>query len=344
MMLGDAPHRMLLDAHRRGHNAVDGVLDTIGHTPLVRLTRLCPQASFALYAKLEQANPGGSAKDRAALQMLLAGRHSGAIRPGTTVVESSSGNMAVGLAQACALFGLRFICVVDLKTTASHLQLLKAFGAEIECVREPDPATGEYLPARIQRVREIVATTEDCYWPNQYANPANPYAHYSGTMPEIVSVLGRSIDFLFCATSTCGTLAGCGRYVREHRLRTNLIAVDAAGSVLFDNRAQRRLVPGHGASIRPPLRDGLAFDRCVHVTDWECVVGCRRLALREAILAGGSSGGVVMAADRLRADIPPGAVCVLIFHDRGERYLDTIYSDEWVMQHFSRLPEAARQG
>lgn len=330
---------MLLDAdNERGCHTFDGILETIGRTPLVRLTRLWPDTNITFYAKLEQANPGGSAKDRVALRMLMDARDSGAIRAGTTVVESSSGNMAVGLAQACALFGLRFICVVDAKTTASHLKLLKALGAEIECVHEPDAVTGEYLPARIQRVREIVAAKDDCFWPNQYANRANPEAHYDGTMPELVSALGRSIDYLFCATSTCGTLAGCGRYVREHGLRTQLVAVDAVGSVLFDDQPRRRLVPGHGASIRPPLREGLEFDRCVHVTDWECVVGCRRLARREAIVAGGSSGAVVMAAERLMAGIPAGAVCVLILHDRGERYLDTIYSDTWVMQHFFRLP------
>lgn len=330
--------------HGDGRGIGDGILATVGHTPLVRLTRLWPDSRITTYAKLEQANPGGSAKDRPALQMLLDGLRSGAIRPGSTVVESSSGNMGVALAQACTSLGLRFICVVDPKTTTSHIKLLKAFGAAIDRVEEADAVTGEYLPVRIQRVRDIVASTADCYWPNQYANPANPEAHYGGTMAEIVSALGRRIDFLFCATSTCGTLAGCSRYVRDRGLDVRVVAVDAVGSVLFGGRAQRRLVPGHGASIRPPLRDGLEIDRCLHVTDWDCVVGCRRLVRREAILAGGSTGGVVMAADRMRPEMPDDAVCVLIFHDRGERYLDTIYSDDWVIEHFSRLPDAADGG
>jgi cysteine synthase A len=320
---------------------VDGVLGTIGRTPLVRLERVCRDAPFSLFAKLERANPGGSAKDRAALQMILEGRQSGAIGPGTTIVESSSGNMALGLAQVCRYFGLRFVCVVDHKTTGTHLKILRALGAEIDCVDGPDPVSGEYLPARLRRVQQIVATTSDAYWPNQYANQGNLRAHYLTTMPEIVAALGH-VDYLFCATSTCGTLAGCSQYVRDQRLETTLVAVDAVGSVLFSSCKQPRILPGHGAAIRPPLRDNLGDVRCVHVTDWDCVVGCRRLAHREAILAGGSSGGVISAVERLKPQIEPGAVCVAILHDHGERYLDTVYSDEWVSAQFGRDPEEAR--
>src|SRR5262249_31445837 len=142
------------------------------------------------------------------------------------------------------------------------------------------------------------------------------------------------IDYLFVATSTCGTLRGCANYVRDHKLETKVFAVDAHGSVIFGGRSAKRLIPGHGASRRPELfRAGLA-DKCVRVTDLDCVVGCRRLVRSEAILAGGSSGGGLMALEQVRERIPRGATCVLIFHDRGGRYLDTICSDERVAAHF----------
>jgi cysteine synthase A len=129
-------------------------------------------------------------------------------------------------------------------------------------------------------------------------------------------------------------MRGCAEYVRDHFLHTKIIAVDACGSVIFGDKPAKRLIPGHGAARRPELyQPGLA-DRCIHVSDLECVVGCRRLLRREAILAGGSSGGVLMAVERARAEIPFDAVCAMILCDRGERYLNTIYSDMWVAKHF----------
>jgi cysteine synthase A len=153
-------------------------------------------------------------------------------------------------------------------------------------------------------------------------------------MREIVEALPGGLDYLFCATSSCGTLRGCAEYVRAHRLPVTVVAVDAAGSAIFSPPSGRRLLPGHGAAVRPRLlRDGLA-DVVVHVDDLDCVVACRRLATREAILAGGSSGAVLAALDGMRDRLPAGATCALIFPDRGERYLDTIYDDEWVAGHF----------
>jgi len=153
-------------------------------------------------------------------------------------------------------------------------------------------------------------------------------------MDEIATELDERIDCLFVATSTCGTLRGCAEYIRTHHLGTHIFAVDARGSVIFGGKPARRLIPGHGAGRRPELYRGDLADECVWVSDLDCVVGCRRLAHSEAILAGGSSGGVLMAVEQVKERIPPGATCVLIFHDRGERYLDTIYSDDWVVEHF----------
>jgi cysteine synthase A len=316
-----------------------GILSAIGKTPLVRLNRALGQYPFSLYAKLEGTNPGGSAKDRAALYIIERAIAQGLIRKNTTVVESSSGNMAIGLAQVCLYYGLKFISVVDAKTNAQNLELLKVFGATVDVVTRPDPKTGEYLPARLTRVQEIRQSLPDTYWPNQYANMDNADAHCLTTMPEIVSALKRPPDFLFCAVSTCGTVTGCSRYVRENKLATRIIAVDAKGSKIFTGGNCHRLLPGHGASIRPALVEYEHIDRCLHVSDLDCVIGCRRLLQREAILVGASSGGVLMSVDAIKTEIPAGAVCAVIFHDRGERYLNTVFSDEWVRAHFGEIPE-----
>ncbi len=316
----------------------DGILATIGRTPLVALRRVIDGARFRLYAKLEAANPGGSIKDRAARNLLREAWRSGVLTSDSVVIESSSGNMGIGLAQVCAYLGLRFICVVDARTTVQNVAIMRAYGAEIEVVERPDPVGG-YLRARIARVRALADALPRAFWPDQYRNMDNARAHRE-TMREIVGALDGSIDYLFCPTSTCGTIRGCADYVRELGLSTRIVAVDALGSVIFDEcggsagTPVRRLIPGHGAAVRPGLyRDGVA-DLCVHVSDLDCIRGCRRLVTAEGILAGGSSGAAVTAVERMRDRIGDGAVCVAVFPDRGERYLDTIYSDAWVHEHF----------
>jgi cysteine synthase A len=249
------------------------------------------------------------------------------------VIESSSGNMGIGLAQACAYYGLHFICVVDPKTTQQNIKILQAYGVEIDIVEEPDAVTGEFLQARLNRVKYLLQEIPNSICPDQYSNEYNAIAHHQ-TMAEILSELDGKVDYLFCATSTCGTLRGCVDYLRMHGLPTTVIAVDAVGSVIFGGERAHRLIPGHGAAIPPPLFRPALAHACVHVSDLECVVGCRRLVKREAILAGGSSGAVLMAIERMKREVPPGSNCVGIFPDRGERYLDTIYSESWVKEHF----------
>jgi N-(2-amino-2-carboxyethyl)-L-glutamate synthase len=312
-----------------------GILSAIGQTPLVRLVRMYKDASFRLYAKMESANPGGSLKDRPARHILRQAIERGVIHTGATVIESSSGNMGLGLAQACLYYGIRFICVVDAKTTTQNIRLLRAYGAEVDVVTEPGP-DGEYLSARLARVHVLLDQVKGSFWPNQYANVENARAQQQ-TMGEIAAQLDGHLDYLFCATSTCGTLRGCKEYVRMHSLKTRVVAVDAVGSVIFGTPKRKRLIPGHGAAVVPGLfQEGLA-DEVVQVDDKDCVIGCRRLARREAILAGGSSGAAMMAVERLSDRIREGATCVVICADRGERYLDTIYSDEWVTAHFGDL-------
>ncbi|MEV4438736.1 2,3-diaminopropionate biosynthesis protein SbnA [Streptomyces sp. NPDC049577] len=315
-----------------------GILDAIGNTPLVELGNVFPDSGFRVFAKMERFNPGGSIKDRSALGMLLGRIRAGELVPGrSVVVESSSGNLAIGIAQICKYFGIEFICVVDAKTTRQNLALLSAFGARVEMVDVPDPVTGEYLAARLARVRELVATVPGAYWPNQYANPLNPQAHRE-TMREIAEALDGRVDYLFSPVSTFGTLRGCAEYIEQSSMDTTVVAVDAIGSAIFGPQpATRRLIPGHGASVPPALLDPAAADEVVHVGDLDCVVACRKLVLREGILAGGSSGAALAALEKTRDRIPPGSNCVLIFPDGGDRYIDTVYSDDWVGEHFGEV-------
>jgi cysteine synthase A len=325
-----------MSAQQREIVAHRGILSAVGNTPLVELKKFVGDNPFRLFAKLEGLNPGGSMKDRPAMRIIEQGLESGLIDRSTVIIESSSGNMGIGLAQICSYYGLQFICVVDPKTTQQNLRLLRVYGAEIDVVTAPDPETGEFLGARIKRVKSLLDTIENSFWPNQYANENNSGAHHQ-TMREVVEALGGNVDYLFIAVSTCGTLRGCAEYVRANRLKTKIVAVDAKGSVIFGSPKIKRLIPGHGAAVRPQLfRDDLAVE-CVHVTDLDCVVGCRKLVGTEAILAGGSSGAVMTAVGLYADRIPKGSNCVVILPDRGERYLDTIYCDEWVEEHFGDI-------
>ena len=325
----------------RPNGPKSSILDAVGNTPIVEFRKIFAGSRFKLFGKIEAMNPGGSIKDRSGLHMLREALVSGQISPGATIIESSSGNMAIGLAQACAYWGFKLVCVVDVRTTQQNIKILRAYGAEISLVSEPLPGTDSLLEARKQRVQALLAGVPDSYCPDQYANPDNFAAHYLGTMPEIVNALGSDVDYLFLATSTSGTLRGCAEYIRDHGLATKVIAVDAIGSVIFGDKPQPRLLPGHGAAERSKIHhDGLAND-VVLISDYDCVTGCRNLVRQEAVLAGASSGGVMAAIYQYQSQIHPGAVCVAILADRGERYMDSVYSDEWVLRHFDQLPDPA---
>jgi len=330
-----AAQRGAMPADTQSPRVRSSILETIGNTPVVRLGKLFSASGLEVFAKLEALNPGGSIKDRPAYNIITKAMATGEITKDTTIVESSSGNFAIGLAQMCAYLGLRLVCVVDIKTTAQNVRIIEAYGARVDLVSEPDPTTGEYLQARLNRVRQILSSIPNSFWPNQYVNRDNSGSHFGTTMPEIVDLLGHDIDYVFLSTSTCGTLRGCAEFLREQGMRTRIIAVDAMGSVIFGRPAGKRLLPGHGAGVVPKLfSPDLAHD-VVHVSDLDCVVGCRRLVQHEAILAGASSGGVISAIERLAADekLRRPARCVAILADRGERYLDTVYSDSWVQSH-----------
>jgi len=296
----------------------------------VRLDRFLERTDVTLYAKLEYLNPGGSMKDRPAALMLQRALADGRITADTTVIESSSGNMAIGLAQFCRAHDIRFHCVADVRIQPQNLAILRALGAEVDVVTEPDPATGDFLRARLDRVRRFLDEAPDAFWPNQYANPDNPLSHRHGTMREIDEALDGEIDMVFAATSSTGTAGGCADYLREHGRATRVVAVDAVGSVLFGGRLGDRLIPGLGAGTVPPLATEVAFSQVERVTDRGCVAGCRRLVHTEGFLVGGSAGGVLHTIRALSPTMRSGAVVVAVLPDSGTRYLDTVFDDDWV--------------
>ncbi|WP_099827099.1 2,3-diaminopropionate biosynthesis protein SbnA [Oceaniglobus indicus] len=305
----------------------DNMLDLVGQTPLVRLQGYLDEAAVNLLAKVEAMNPGGSAKDRPARHMIERALADGRLKSGDTVVESSSGNMGIGLAQTCAVHGLRFICVVDPNAQAQNVAIIRALGGQIELVETP--LDGDFLAARLERVAELLNGAPDRFWPNQYANTDNPASHETGTIAEIDTALHGDIDYLFVACSSTGTARGCRDYLRAHGRKTKVIAVDAEGSTLFDGTAGPRKISGMGAGRLPDLARGQRFDDVIRVSDLACVAGCRRAVAREGFLVGGSGGGVLEAVrgmqDRLR-----GKTVVAIIHDSGARYLGTVFDGDWV--------------
>ena len=308
-----------------------GIVSAIGRTPLIRLSHLDATTPASMFAKLEFLNPGGSMKDRAAFNMLRRAMTSGDLAPGGLVIESSSGNMGIGLAQACKYLGLRFICVIDPATTPANRRLLEAYGAELSLVTERHDKTGEYLDARLERVQALREANPGSHQPDQYTNPGNAEAHFQTTAPEIFSQL-PSPDVILVAASTCGTLAGFDKYIKTHGHESRLIAVDAHGSCLFGGPRGPRNTPGLGSSRRAIQVDPTRVE-VMRVDDTDCVIGCQMLLQKEAILAGGSSGGLAVTALRLARQLPEGTSIALLLADRGERYLDTIYSAEWVSRH-----------
>lgn len=311
----------------------EGVVDAIGRTPLVRLHRLLPEHRTAVWAKLEALNPGGSGKDRNAVDVVRVALASGELRPGGTVVESTSGNFGVGLAQACTYYGLQLVCVVDVRTTATNVKLLRAYGAEIEIVRPDGPWGADLLLGRQQRVRELLEEIPGAFCPNQYGNLAAAEAQQA-TARELIDQLGHPPDYLFCAAGTCATLRGCADFLRGVNAHTRIVAVDAVGSVIFDGPPGVRLLPGHGSSIRPSLLEPSTVDMVLYIGERDAIAGCRRLLSREAILAGASSGALVSALVGMRDVLPEESTVALILPDRGERYLDTVYSNDWVREHY----------
>ncbi|WP_367620303.1 pyridoxal-phosphate dependent enzyme [Corynebacterium sp.] len=320
-----------------------GIRGTVGGTPLVLLDRLFPGPA-RVWAKLEGFNPSGSAKDRTAAALLASALSTGTVRAGACVVESSSGNLGVALARDCALHDIDFHCVVDPHANRQTVAVMTALGATVHHVDSPDPATGDWLAARRTRVADLLRELPGAVNLDQYSNRAAFDAHSSGTMREIVDQLGRAPDALFVAVSTTGTIGGCVRHLRETGARTRVTAVDAEGSVLYGGRRGERLLPGFGAGVVPDLAGLTDIGDVVRVSAADTVAGARALARREGILPGASGGAVVAAAaGRAREhgrsqDAEQRTDTVLVLHDFGTAYLDTLYDDDWVAEHIGVVP------
>lgn len=314
-----------------------GILDCIGKTPLVLLKRLFSSTSIQLYGKMEMFNPGGSIKDRTALNIISKAIESGEINGYTTIIESTSGNMGIGLARICHYYGLRLILVTDPHINPLTEKILRTFQAEIVKVDRED-GMGGYLQSRLEKVEELLSFESNSFCPDQYHNFNSPLAHVA-TYREISESLGKAPDYIFIATSTCGTLRGFAEAAAKRNEFPKLIAVDAEGSVVFGREPSVRIIPGMGAS-RPS--DFLVMDQVadvVHISDRECIEGCRILLNQESILAGGSSGAIVMALEKMLPTIPANSTVVALFPDSGERYMDTIFSDTWVEEKFGVVNE-----
>ncbi|HEY6796336.1 MAG TPA: 2,3-diaminopropionate biosynthesis protein SbnA [Kineosporiaceae bacterium] len=290
-----------------------------------------------LYLKVEGFNLAQSIKLKSALEMVEQAERVGRLRPGQTIVESSSGNMGVALALVAVDKGYSFRCVTDTRCAEASRRIMTALGAEVEVVTEPLP-DGGLLGARLQRVGEL-CRHPDMVWLNQYTNPANWQAHYRRTAPAVAAAFPH-LDVLFVGAGTTGTLMGCARYFREHRPSTKVVAVDSYGSVTFGGEPGVRRIPGLGTSVRPAILDPSFIDDVVHVSEVETIRACRELS-RAGLLLGGSTGSVVAGARRWLGLQGEGLSAVAISPDLGERYLETIYDDAWVMDNYGPAALAA---
>jgi N-(2-amino-2-carboxyethyl)-L-glutamate synthase len=283
----------------------------------------------SLFLKCEGFNFGGSIKLKAALEMVEAAEGDGAITRGATLIESSSGNMGVALSMVAANRGYDFVCVTDVRCTATARRLMETFGATVHVVTEPS-ASG-FLGERLALVRELCRANPGYHWLNQYANPGNWLAHYRTTGPEIAKAF-PGMDVLFVGAGTTGTLMGCARYFRENHPEVMVVAVDTVGSVTFGTPAGRRMIPGLGTSVAPAILDTSYVDDVVLVPEYDTIRMCHQLASR-GFLFGGSTGTVVAGATTWldaagRTD--PDVTAVTISPDLGYHYLDTVYDPEWL--------------
>jgi len=289
--------------------------------------------------KLEKYHPTGSIKFKTAVEILDSLEASGTLHPGQMVVESSSGNLGVALAFLCRERGYRFTCVVDPNALGDNLRRMRDYGGEIAMVTARDAGSG-YLTARLATVNALLAAHPGAIWTNQYANPANARAHERLTAPAVLRNV-PDVDVLVVGVGTTGTLLGCMQYMRRAAPHVKVVAVDAVGSVTFGGEPAPRKLPGIGSGVRPALADAVdALHRPdVHfISESDTIAMCRRLRDRHGMLVGASTGTVVCGLVREARRHPAGRTFVAISPDGGERYLDTVFSDEWVRQAF---PEEA---
>ncbi|APU15459.1 2,3-diaminopropionate biosynthesis protein SbnA [Actinoalloteichus fjordicus] len=307
----------------------DRVYDLVRDDVFLRVTGLGDLTRF--YLKLEGLNAAGSIKLKTARSILTGAELSGVDMSQVRIIESTSGNLGVALAVICAAKGYRLTCVTDANANASAAAIMRTLGAEVVVIRERDE-NGGFLGSRISYIRRRLQKEPDLFWVNQYANPDNSLAHEQSTAPAVLDEFHK-VDRLYVGVGTGGTLMGITDYFRTHSPQTRIVAVDSVGSVNFSSEPGPRHIPGLGTSRRPELLAPDAPDEVVLVHEDDTVRECRWLARTTGLLAGGSTGTVLAAIRRQAADIDPDETVVAIAPDLGERYLNSVYDDDWVIEH-----------
>ena len=296
----------------------DSILDTIGNTPIIRLHRLAPK-HVELYVKVEAFNPAGSVKDRLALAIILDAEQRGALKPGQTVVEATSGNTGVALAAVCAVRGYPFVAVMTETFSIERRKLIRAYGGKV--VLTPAAARGTGM---VQKAIEL-AQKHGWFFTNQFENPANPAYHRQTTAPEILrDFAGRGLDYFVTGWGTGGTLTGVGEVLRVARPEVKIVATEPAGAALLSGKEwQPHKIQGWTPDFVPAVLNRGVADSIVPVDDVLARDTSRQLAQQEGIFAGISSGATLAAALQVAADAPPGSVLLAMLPDTGERYLST---------------------
>ncbi|MET0146112.1 MAG: pyridoxal-phosphate dependent enzyme [Ilumatobacteraceae bacterium] len=325
------------DTRLLGTEIADSVIDLIGHTPLVRMRRMMEveQLPSVLAMKMETTNPGGSSKDRPALEMILTAEREGVLRPGGTIVEPTSGNTGVGLAIVAAQRGYRCVFVMTDKVAPEKISLLRAYGAEVvvcPVAVAPDDPRSYYAVA--ERLTEELSA----FRPNQYANPANPLAHERTTGPELWAQTAGRITHFVAGAGTCGSITGVARYLKAQNPDVRIVAADPEGSVFSGGSGRPYLVEGVGEDFFPAAWAPDLYDEVIAISDEESFMTARRVSEVEGILIGGSGGMAVAAAIQVAKRAGPDDIVVVLNPDSGRGYLSRVFDDDW-MANFGFLRE-----
>ncbi len=309
----------------------ENLLETMGNTPLVQLNRYCPIEGITVAAKIESFNPGNSVKDRIGIAMIEAAEHSGALKPGGTIVEPTSGNTGLGLALVANLRGYKLVCTAADKIPEEKVALLEAYGATV--IRCPTNVEADD-PRSYYKVAERIRDEEGAFLPYQYYNQANPTAHYTSTGPEIWEQTDGKITHWVAGVGTGGTISGAAKYLKEKNPDIEVVGVDPIGSIYKFYKENGHLPPAE--DIHQYLIDGIGedllpdsvwleyVDRIVKVDDKTAYDAVFELAKKEAIFTGSSGGAAVVGAREVAASAPEGSVIVTLLPDSGERYLSKL--------------------
>ena len=303
----------------------------VGGTPLVALDRLAADVRPRIVGKLEHMNPGGSVKDRIALPMIEAAEAAGLLKPGGVIVEPTSGNTGVGLAQAAAAKGYRCIFVMADKQSEEKRALLRAYGAEVVICPTDVPPDDERSYYRVSD--RLARETPGAWKPDQYHNEANPAAHYATTGPEIWEATEGRLTHLVVALGTGGTVSGTGRYLKERNPEIQIVGADPAGSVYSGSEPHAYLTEGIGEDFWPSTYDAAVCDVVVRVSDRDSMLMARIATIREGILMGESCGTALWAALHVARDLGDlDALFVVLLPDSGRNYVGKLYSDRWLRE------------